>query len=164
MAYWREYFAPWILERGYDYYLNDHVTTVEEDESGYGFTGIVSGSEDYSVQVCNINSPFDDELYMHCTCPYADSGSNCKHMAALLYAIEVNEANDSNAYRSDKNISINSDKNSLEILSETLNSLPREVIKSELEKILASDESLRTGFLVKYNRNESSIADYLTLP
>ena len=32
---------------------------------------------------------------MYCTCPYADDGNNCKHMAAVLYEIEEQEGSDS---------------------------------------------------------------------
>ena len=82
MVYWREYFAPWILERGYVYYLAGHVMDVTESEHGY--TGTVSGSDDYTVQVQNIDDLFDDDdddVCMLCTCPHADNGANCKQMA-----------------------------------------------------------------------------------
>jgi len=62
MIYWREHFASWILERGYDYFLGGNVTEVTEDD--YGYTGTVKGSEDYSVQIRNIDDfLFDEELY-----------------------------------------------------------------------------------------------------
>ena len=51
-----------------------------------------SGSDDYTVQIQNIDELFtddDDEVYMRYTCPHADNGANCKHMAALLYAIKT---------------------------------------------------------------------------
>lgn len=31
----------------------------------------------------------EDRVYdMHCSCPYAEEGNYCKHMAAVLYKIE----------------------------------------------------------------------------
>jgi len=159
MENWRAQFAPWILERGYDYFLDGHVAKIEKVDDRY--TATVSGSEDYTVEIYCSSDPFDDEFYMDCSCPYADGGSNCKHMAAVLYAIEGSEDNDNNAIKSDNGISANTNEKSVELLNETLNSLPLEIIKSELQKILECDENLRAGFLLKHNRNESTITEYI---
>ena len=159
MENWRAQFAPWILERGYDYFLDGHVAKIEKVDDRY--TATVSGSEDYTVEIYCSSDPFDDEFYMDCSCPYADGGSNCKHMAAVLYAIEGSEDNDNNAIKSDNGISANTNEKSVELLNETLNSLPLEIIKSELQKILECDENLRAGFLLKHNRNESTITEFI---
>jgi len=153
----RAQFAPWILERGYDYFLDGHVTKIEKGDDGY--TATVSGSEDYSVEIYYSSSPFDDEFYMDCSCPYAESGSNCKHMAALLYAIEVSEDNTNIVYENEQSIS--EKEKSTRVLEETIESLSHEVVKGELFKILREDENLRAGFLVRYYRDESSIKDYI---
>lgn len=80
---WKNLFRNIILERGWDYFYEEHVKEVYK--TAHGFHGIVSGSEDYEV---NIN--YQDEILgeMTCTCPYADEYNYCKHIAAVLYEIE----------------------------------------------------------------------------
>ena len=53
-----------------------------------GYKAVVSGSEDYSVEIVIENGKV---LSMVCDCPYAEDGNNCKHMAAVLYEIEGGE-------------------------------------------------------------------------
>ena len=138
MENWRAQFAPWILERGYNYFLDGHVTKIEKGDDGY--TATVSGSEDYSIKIYYSNSPFDDEFYMDCSCPYAKGGSNCKHIAAVLYAIEVSEDNTKNVFENEQSISVK--EKSIKVLEETIDSLSPEVVKGELLKILSEDENL----------------------
>jgi len=157
MENWRALFAPWILERGYDYFLDGHVAKIEKGDGGY--TATVSGSEDYFVEINCRSDPFDDEFYMDCSCPYAEGGSNCKHMAAVLYAIEVSEDKKNNVFENEQSKSIK--EKSAKVLEETIESLSPEVVKGELLKILREDENLRAGFLMKYYRDESSIKEYI---
>lgn len=83
MADWRELFKPWIVERGRDYFAGGHVVELEED--GFLVCAKVSGSQEYQVE---IRSDSDGVLRMACDCPYAEGGENCKHMAAVLFALE----------------------------------------------------------------------------
>ena len=32
MENWQAQFAPWILERGYDYFLDGHVAKIDKDD------------------------------------------------------------------------------------------------------------------------------------
>lgn len=81
-----EFFGEKILERGYNYYLEDSVHEVTKN--GNYYEGLVYGTEIYEVQVkINRNGNIED---MDCDCPYAEE-NNCKHMAALLYYIENEE-------------------------------------------------------------------------
>ncbi len=77
---WEHLFREIILERGYDYYLNDAVISMDEFDGG--IRAIVSGTEDYEVEILIDNNRVID---MYCTCPDAIDGHNCKHMAAVLY-------------------------------------------------------------------------------
>ena len=43
------------------------------------------GSEEYNVEIEYAGNQI---LSMYCSCPYAEGGENCKHMAAVLYAWE----------------------------------------------------------------------------
>jgi len=74
---------PTILERGWQYYQSGKVRGLEKDDEG-GWFAYVSGTVKYEVQ---IEEAPDGELLCECTCPY-EWGPECKHVAAVLYAIK----------------------------------------------------------------------------
>jgi len=84
---WKQLFAPHILERGLDYYESELVTIDNTDEQSIEAT--VEGTEPYRVEIVLYRGKVQD---MFCDCPYADAGNNCKHMAAVLFAVEDEEA------------------------------------------------------------------------
>ncbi len=84
---WKKLFATHILERGYDYYLDNAVENI--DISKDIIRADVIGSEDYEVE---ISLSGGDVTEMYCSCPYALDGRNCKHMAAVLYEWSENVA------------------------------------------------------------------------
>lgn len=71
-----------ILDRGFDYYEQEHVEDVEALGNGE-FSAIVEGSEDYDVFIKLENNKVSE---YNCTCPY-DYGYVCKHIVAVLYYI-----------------------------------------------------------------------------
>lgn len=77
---WQSKFQERILVRGYNYYLSGAV----EDLKVYDdhIESIVEGTEEYEV-VIDIEN--DEVISMYCSCPYAQDGHLCKHMAATLY-------------------------------------------------------------------------------
>lgn len=80
---WQKEFETRILERGYNYYKQGKVLQLITGESSV--VAVVSGSGDYNVTLEIKNN----ELHrMDCDCPYANSGSNCKHMAAAIFEYE----------------------------------------------------------------------------
>ena len=80
---WRHLFAPHILDRGFGYYISDAVEDMEiSDEK---ISAKVEGTETYEVEIDLEDGEIAD---MYCSCPYAADGSNCKHMAAVLYEWE----------------------------------------------------------------------------
>lgn len=83
MARWKELFKPWILARGQEYYECGQVTALEE--TGDRIQAQVSGSQLYQV---DIQKSGTNVLQMNCTCPHADGRKNCKHMAAVLFALD----------------------------------------------------------------------------
>lgn len=83
MANWRDLFRPWILERGQEYFECGQVVELEDD--GGLVRAEVSGSQDYHVEIQRSGKRVD---WMSCDCPYADKEENCKHMAAVLFAME----------------------------------------------------------------------------
>ncbi|MDE6221037.1 MAG: SWIM zinc finger family protein, partial [Lachnospiraceae bacterium] len=76
---WKNLFAPHILDRGYDYYCEDAVKNL--DVSGEIIRADVIGTQEYKVEISLNQGKIVD---MDCTCPYADEGTYCKHMAAVL--------------------------------------------------------------------------------
>ena len=80
---WKRRFQQIILERGKSYYKYGHVQDLSYEEDVY--TARVVGDASYRVEI----KIRDDELvYAKCSCPYAASGKYCKHMAAVMYAID----------------------------------------------------------------------------
>lgn len=72
-----------ILARGYDYYENDYVISVEETEDNV-YEAEVKGTELYTVEV-----KLDDKANIvdsQCDCPY-DMGEYCKHQVAVFLAL-----------------------------------------------------------------------------
>lgn len=84
---WKKLFSKTILDRGYQYYS---MGTVEDiDISDKLITAVVSGSEDYEVEITLSDGEIED---MYCSCPYAADGEYCKHMAAVLYEWSENKS------------------------------------------------------------------------
>jgi uncharacterized Zn finger protein len=74
---------PEILSRGRRYFTNGHVIDLDEVTDG-NWSAIVEGTESYQVI---ITQKGNGDLSTQCTCPY-DWGPVCKHIAAVLHAIE----------------------------------------------------------------------------
>ncbi|MHB8964101.1 MAG: SWIM zinc finger family protein, partial [Saccharofermentanales bacterium] len=74
-----ELFKSHIYERGEAISFSDSINITHK--SADLITAIVEGTEYYDVRIMMENGYITD---MSCTCPYADTGENCKHMAAVL--------------------------------------------------------------------------------
>lgn len=83
MKNWKSWFGTQILERGYDYYESGAVDSIRQTAKGY--QAIVEGMEDYKVVIELQGEELSD---LWCSCPYAEDGKYCKHMAAVLYELE----------------------------------------------------------------------------
>ena len=79
--HFKKLFAPHILNRGYYYFIDNAVTRLKEKDGI--ITARVEGTTMYDVSIEH-NGP--DIIDMECSCPYAEGGYNCKHMAAVIYA------------------------------------------------------------------------------
>ena len=86
---WSQYFSRTILERGYGYYRGGAVESMSVTDEK--ITATVAGTNDYTVEIdlCG-----DFITGMDCTCPYAEDGNYCKHMAAVLYKWSKGEDSD----------------------------------------------------------------------
>lgn len=71
-----------ILDRGFDYYEQEHIEYVEAVGNGE-FSAEVEGTETYDVFIKIEN---DSVVEYSCSCPY-DYSDVCKHMVAVLYHI-----------------------------------------------------------------------------
>ena len=80
--HWKDWFQPHILERGRAYFDEGRVSELERTEDSY--TAIVEGTEEYEVEILLGGDSVEDML---CDCPYAEDGTACKHMAAVLFAV-----------------------------------------------------------------------------
>lgn len=77
---WEKMFNRRILDRGYEYYIGDFIVTYDQSEEC--IKALVNGSENYEVNITLCDGEITN---MSCTCPYAEDGNYCKHMAAVLY-------------------------------------------------------------------------------
>jgi len=129
---WQKYFENYILDRGYDYYCDEAVDGLKIEKDT--LTATVSGTNDYYVEII-----FDGDKIsgMDCTCPYADSGNRCKHMAAVLFKWE-------SSVTDDEETSTKSD--SLDSATGLVSAADDETVRKFLIQILENDEKLLVRF------------------
>lgn len=84
---WKQLFKSNILNGGEEYASDGSVVNLQS--TNRTVTALVKGIEDFSV---NIEFGEDSVKAMHCSCPYAGAGNNCKHEAAVLFAWEKSGA------------------------------------------------------------------------
>lgn len=133
---WKRLFKPWILARGYEYYLDD--TVLNLDQSNDIYTACVTGSEDYEVFI-EVKDGYVH--HMSCTCSYACDGENCKHMAAVLY--EINDGED----KKDDEDTSDIDEDNVNNIIETLNEFE---LKSALHEIIHNSSEAYSLFQNKF--------------
>ena len=83
---WDFLFTYAVLSRGRQYFKDGRVSGLNEEDGIW--TAWVEGTADYQVSVATVAK---GAPRMSCTCPYAGDNHKCKHMAAVLYAIEEKE-------------------------------------------------------------------------
>lgn len=67
-----------IWSTGKNYYKKGAVISL--NKTGAGYHAEVEGTEDYEVDIEITDGEIRD---MYCSCPYADDGNYCKHMAVV---------------------------------------------------------------------------------
>lgn len=83
MKEWKTIFHKNILSQGRDYYERGRVFELKEKQGVY--TATVIERKTYTVRII---SRAGASYSMSCKCPFAKGGGNCRHMAAVLFAIE----------------------------------------------------------------------------
>jgi uncharacterized Zn finger protein len=75
-----------ILKRGLAYFNGGAITDFSEISNGE-YEAIVSGTEDYTVQLEVENNSIIEH---NCDCPY-DMGAVCKHVVAVIFHLQQDE-------------------------------------------------------------------------
>lgn len=143
---WEKLFAPHILARGYDYFCDDAVEHMEVSEDFVRAS--VLGTGEYGVEISLINGEVSD---MYCSCPYAEDGSNCKHMAAVLYEWSSDMQDEIVAETENTELFVSSYaqegyKKKREAVEKLLTVADRDVLASFLTDILMDNEKLLVRF------------------
>ena len=107
---WRRLFEVEVIERGWKYFREGLVKDYHED-GGY-VSAVVSGTHEYEVLI-RIGERGEIRKTA-CDCPYADSGWNCKHMAAVLF--EYDKRHDKEKVNLDIRIDIKNVKDEIRYL------------------------------------------------
>lgn len=154
--HWKHLFKKHILERGYDYFLEGEVEGVKRKNDG--ITATVWGSEEYEVEI-NFNG--DEVEDMYCSCPYAESGEYCKHMAAVLFEWEEKKEEEI----------IDVVNRTKEEVEHIVGQAKEEIVKGFLVRILQEDErnflrfkalvndEISKGDIERYKKQVDSIVD-----
>ena len=152
MESWQYLFQPHILERGIDYYEKDAVGPLEKTESGY--RAVVKGTHNYQVEIGIKDDKVED---LWCDCPYADGGSHCKHMAAVLFAIEDAMKKEDDEYAEEQDIKgRKSGANSLrQELAEAIGAIPEQELRALVMELVEHNEALQNRILTKYAKGIS---------
>ena len=133
-----------ILDRGLTYFKNGHITSVEELYPGE-FEAVVEGTEDYEVRLKIQNNNVTE---YSCTCPY-DYGSVCKHIVAVLYYLQQEEAVSKQSDKGKKGTRkpATERKTVSEQVDEMLGSLSHDDLKSFIKEQCITDPTFRRSFL-----------------
>lgn len=130
---WKNLFSKKILDRGFEYFKDGLVSNLQID--GDSILADVEGSELYEVEILLRNNDIGE---MFCSCPYAEDGDYCKHMAAVLFQWE-NDREDHSASKEP------ADSQSFEKI---INDLPEKVVRDLLLELVSKDKMLQKNILI----------------
>lgn len=159
---WQDFFEDHILDRGYEYYLYGKVQNINITEDL--ITAVVRGSENYQVQINFDGDEIDPDMY--CSCPYADGGYRCKHMAAVLFEAEELLLPDGKSADPDSDSQRQKlTSKMMTSVSELIQSADEKTVRSFLEKVLRGNEELKLQFetLLKPTVSEEDAEKYIQL-
>ncbi len=146
---WYTLFKQHILDRGIEYFEDERVRDYNYCDNE--IIARVDGTELYDVHIL-----LDDEevLDMHCSCPYAEEGHHCKHMAAVLFAFERM------LYKRDSEMDIEMlppfswdekfQKEKQEVF-DLVSKIPEEKVRDLLVGFVLADMSLKNDLELKYS-------------
>ena len=132
MSDWKDLFQEHILDRGESYYFDGAVLELHKT--------VVEGTEDYEV---DIEMEGGRICEMYCSCPYAEGGNNCKHMAAVLFEIEEQSEEDILTEETCQ------DDQEQEV-EEIIERIPEEELRSFVKEIAAQNSEIRNILMTRY--------------
>lgn len=123
-----------ILERGFEYYKNDAILSIDQIDNGI-WEAVISGNDQYETAIHLQNNII---IHSTCSCPY-DLSTYCKHKVAVLNFLKYSE----NAKKpaSDK----------MQRINNIINSFSPEEVKDNLLEILKFNKTIREDFLEDYD-------------
>ena len=143
-----------ILERGYDYYLNNYVLSLKM-VSENKYEAIVDGTEPYQVLVELDNQ--DEIVHTRCDCPYV-YGEFCKHQVAVFYVLKKE-------YKTGKQVeAVNSKKVNSDSFNKLLMAQDKDKLIGMLLQIVEENEVLKKQILFDLNQdNEDDLVSNATI-
>ncbi len=138
MSDWKDLFQEHILDRGESYYFDGAVLELHKTEHGYH--AVVEGTEDYEV---DIEMEGGRVCEMYCSCPYAEDGNNCKHMAAVLFEIEEQNGED---ILTEETCPDDQEQE----LEEIIERIPEEELRFFVKGIAAQNSEIRNTLMTRY--------------
>lgn len=141
-----------VLQRGQDYHREGRVLSLEQTGEE-AWRAEVEGTERYEVRV---DWDSEGEFTCECTCPF-DWGPVCKHVIAVLYAIEDHgpEAVDGEAIQTPESTS--------EQVRAILENLPREALVDLLVEFAEDDRSINLDIRARYGETDRDKKTYLRM-
>lgn len=149
---WYNLFRPHILARGAEYHQDGYVSVFNRTETG--MEAEVKGTEVYHVE---IELEGENVIHMTCDCPHAESGNNCKHMAAVLFRFEEELYNEDIARDDIDEIKITEltweerIAKQRENAKELVDKIPEEEVRNLLVGFVMEDASLRSQLELTYS-------------
>ncbi|MDP1623327.1 MAG: hypothetical protein Q8M08_13425 [Bacteroidales bacterium] len=143
-----------IVDRGLSYWENGNVIELEQTAIGE-FEALVSGNEDYEVKIKVEGDNIQD---FDCNCPY-DKGPVCKHVVAVLFAIQNGKTNGLKKTKPNKARKGKiSEKQLLENPFENiLTRLDKNEMTGWIRTWAEKDEKFRNYFIARFNENKEKI-------
>lgn len=137
---WERFFSEKILARGQDYYKQNAVTHLETIHDTV--QAVVSGSVPYYV---TIKMQGTMPVKWKCTCPYIENHDDCKHITAVLYALEAEQKKQNSACREDLFSTIKSipENEAKQILLDLISEHPELAEKISEKFVIVSPEMLK---------------------
>ncbi len=149
MFEWEDDFEPHILDRGRRYAQSGAVKQLKQH--GCRIEGVVAGSEYYKVA---LELDEDGVVDAYCSCPYAEEGDLCKHMAAVLYAAFSESRQTGQQYAFDpEEGNAAAEKEGVQLIDKIIREADREKLEALLLEFACDDE-----------KNEAHIRSVLSEP
>jgi len=138
-----------IVQRGYAYFTDGLVDDLEETKSG-NWQAFVEGSDIYHIKISLKNDAIEN---YSCDCPY-DGGPVCKHIVAVLYAIqgEINDGVEIIKSENKKdNKSNNKEHSGKELFLEILNKIKEEDLKNFIKEYSSHNKEFKNMLLARFS-------------